>query len=99
MANDGLIDIAKADLMLLQQLEGFFGLPGSVTEFDNERIVGETFDKSSEMGKGFNGAVERERELKKYGAELACLLENVEPGAYGAFVLCGGVGFVGESLP
>ena len=51
------------------------------------------------MGGGFGRLVKGKRELQEYGAEFACVAENVEAGADVAFVFGGGRGFVREALP
>jgi hypothetical protein len=74
-------------------------LPGRVAEFDNEGIVGETFEKRGKMGGGFGRFVKGKRELEEYRAELASFAENVKAGADIALVFGVGRWLVGEALP
>ena len=43
IADDRLIDVAETGVVLAQEIESVLRLPGSVAEFDDEGIVGETF--------------------------------------------------------
>ena len=51
------------------------------------------------MGDGFCRFVKRKRKLEEHRAKLACLTENIETCARGAFVFNGGGRLVGEALP
>ncbi len=99
IADDGLIDIAEAGVVIAQEIESGLRLPGGVAEFDDEGIVCKSFEQGGEMGGGFRRFVKGERELEEHGAELACIVEDIKTCACRAFVVGGGGRFVGEALP
>jgi hypothetical protein len=86
-------------MMLAQHGERFGGLPGSVAQFDRERVIGKALEQGGEIARGFFVAVKRKRELQKHGAEFSCFLKNIETGADGLLVVfrCGWL--VSEFLP
>src|SRR6266436_10012355 len=79
-ADDGLIDVAEACVVLAQQRQCFGKAPGGVTYFDDKRIVRETFQQCREIRSVLLRAMKREGELKQNGAEFACGLQDVETG-------------------
>lgn len=99
IADDGLIDVAEASVVLMEKIESGVRLPGGMTEFDDKRVVGEAFEKSGKMSDGFGRFVEGKTELEKNSAQLARFTENVKAGADVAFVFGGGRWFVREALP
>ena len=99
IADDRLIDVAEACVVLVQEIESVLSLPGRVAKFDDEGIVGEAFQKGGKMGGGFWCAMKGKRELEKHRAKLACFAQHVEAGADVALVFGRGRGFVGEALP
>lgn len=90
VADDGLIDVAESGVVLAQEIESGLRLPRGVAEFDDERVVGEAFEKSGKVSDGFRRFVKGKRELEKNGAELASFAENVETGADVALVFGAG---------
>jgi hypothetical protein len=98
-ANDRLIDVAEASVVLPKEDESFGGIPGTVANFDDETVIGEALEHSGEIACGFLGAMERERELKEDGAEFVGGAKNVKAGTDGALVVGGGAGVVREFLP
>ena len=66
-----------------------------MTDFDDERVIGEALQKRGEVRDGFGRAVERERELEKHSAEFSGGSQNVEAGAHGALVFFRGGDFAG----
>jgi len=70
-----------------------------VADFDDERVIGEALEHGGEIGGGFLGAMERERELKEDGAEFVGRAKDVKAGADGALVVGAGAGVVREFLP
>ncbi len=98
-ADDGLIDVAKPDLVAMQKFECFLGLPRGVAKFNNERIVGESFEDPDKMSDSFAVAMKREGKLDKNGAEFARIAKHVEASPNRTFIFGGSARFVGESLP
>ena len=43
VADDRLIDVAEAGVVIAQEIQSVLGLPGGVAKFDDEGIVGEAF--------------------------------------------------------
>lgn len=86
VADNGLVDVAESCLVIAEELQCVWSLPGGMAEFDDERIVREASKDRGEINDGFGCFVKRERELQQYGAEFVCLLQYVEAGAHGAFV-------------
>jgi hypothetical protein len=98
-ADDGLVDVAKACVIIAKECVGFRDLPGSVAQFDNEGIVTETSEYGAEILDGLRRAVEGKRELQQDGAELVGFAQNVEALADGTFIFWGGGRIVSEFLP
>jgi hypothetical protein len=98
-ANDRLIDVAEAGVVLPKESESLWGIPGAVADFDDERVIGEALEHGGEIGAGFLGPMERERELKEDGAEFVGDAKNVKAGTDGALVVGASAGVVREFLP
>ena len=103
-ADNGLIDVAEAGVVLSKKFKSFERVPGGVANFDDERIVGEAFKSGDKGGFGFFRTMERERELEEDSAEFIRSAQNVEASADSSFVFRGGDraecrGIVSESLP
>ena len=103
-ADDGLIDVAEADVVFAEKSQCVRRVPRGVANFYDKRIVGEAFKSSGKGGDGFFRTMERERELEEDSAKFIRSAQDVEASTDGAFVFRGGdrtsnTGIVGESLP
>jgi len=98
-ADERLVDVAEAGVLLAKEFESLLGLPGGVTEFDDEGVISEALENRREVSDSLAVAMKREGELEEDGPELSRLVENIKTGADGALVFPGGGGIVGEFLP
>src|SRR5712692_1068197 len=70
-ANHGLVDIAEAHAVLLQQLVEALVAPGGVPHLDDERVIGKALEQSLQVLQVLRRVVERIRELQQHRAQFS----------------------------
>ena len=103
-SDDGLVDVANAGTMFVQERERVRRIPSIVAHFDYQRVIAKPQQDGGKISHGFLGAMKRKRELQQDGAEFAGGTEHVEAGAHGALILGDRAGscrngVVSETLP
>jgi len=86
VSDNGLIDVAKTGVVIVEKSQSFRRVPGSVANFYDEGIVGKAFQHGGEISDGLFCAMERERELEENGAKFVGRAQNIEAGANGALI-------------
>ena len=99
VADDRLIDIAEPHLLIMEESEGVWILPGRMAQLNDKGIIRETGEDTREVVDRFGGAMKGKRELKEDRAEFICLSKNVETCTNGALVFGSSRGVVSEFLP
>src|SRR5205823_3652537 len=102
--DDGLVNVANARPMLVEQRQRFRRVPGAVADFDGQRVIAKTQQHRGKIRHRFLGAMEGKRELQQDRSELACGAQHVKAGPDGALVVRAGAGssrsdVVCEALP
>jgi hypothetical protein len=85
--------------MLAQQRKDLGIVPGRMAHLHGKRVIAEAFQNRAKIRGRFRGPVKRKRELQQHRAELPGLVQDIEAGAYRAFILGGGTRVVREFLP